>query len=418
MKFSDIDFGPDDAKGDPRLSQYFIRTPEYGRVRAGDANFVIGRKGTGKTAICQMLYDEAQSLPNQFAVLLSFKNCPSVDLFASSDKSFRAPNEYISIWRFLIAIESSKLVLQDESVDSAKRSALESFLRLNFGNIDVACLDAVNTLRQNQWKVGVDLAHIPLVELPEFGVSKASVESSVQRIHYGRAATAILEFLKSAVSENDFFLLFDELDEDYRNDPQYFHLIISLFKAAYQIRQEIQGTLHLHPVVVLREDIFSQLDDHDLNKLDDYIVSLRWVTQDHQRSEFSLRELVNERVRAYLGLKAGLDLWPTFVDEDIWGGPGDTAWGFLVNRTMDRPRDVLKSLKCCQPYEHEPKLTPDAIRASMVDYSQWMYNEIGNEIFRVLPEYRTALGLLTRIGKGRFTFDMWRGEFGKEEGLV
>jgi hypothetical protein len=85
---------------------------------------------------------------------------------------------------------------------------------------------------------------------------------------------------------------------------------------------------------------------------------------------------------------------------------------------MDRPRDIIKSIKCCQPFESQTKLTPTAIKSSMLDYSQWLYNELGNELFRQLPEYRTAMGLLTRIGKGVFTLDMWRGEFGKSDDLV
>lgn len=417
MAFGDIDFGPDDAKGDVRLAEYFVRIPEYEKVRIGKAAFVIGRKGTGKTAICQMIYDEAQRAPNLFAVFLSFKNAPSADLFASFDKSFRAPNEYISIWKFLIALESAKLILRDESIDPGARAALARFLSDNFGNLDVACLDAVATLRQQEWKVGLDLAEIPLVKLPSAEVGRSASASTVQRIHYGRAATALLAKLRELRSENEFFLLFDELDEDYRPDDRYFHLIISLLKAAYQVRQEMQAGLLLRPIVVLREDIFSLLDDHDLNKMDDMTVRLRWTSLPSEYTEFSLRALVNERIRAHFGLSHGLDLWPTVVDEENWGAPGDSAWGFLVNRTMDRPRDIIKSLKCCQPCEPSNKLTVAGIRASIVDYSQWLYNEIANEIFRVLPEYREAMGLLTRIGQGKFSIQQWRSEFGKEEVL-
>ncbi len=413
--FKDIHFGPDDAKGDTRLSEYFLRIPPYEDVRDGRASFVIGRKGTGKTAICQMIHDEASRHPNLFSVLLSFKNSPSADLFASKDDSFKAPNEYISIWKFLIAIEASKLILQDESVDSATRDALDIFLRSNFGNIDVACMDAVQILRKKNWKVGLTL---PVHHLPGAEISRDLVDSSIQHTHYGRAATALLANLARLKSENKFFVMFDELDEDYRKDPIYFDLLISLFKAAYQARQELHGKLKVWPIVVLREDIFSQLDDHDLNKMDDLIVLLRWTTMPSQQSEFSLRGLVNERIRANFGLRGGLDLWPTVVDEDGWGGPGDSAWAFLVNRTMDRPRDIIKSLKCCQPFEDGNKLSVEAIKASMLDYSRWFYNEVGNEIFRELPEYRDALGLLTRIGRGLFTIDMWRREFGKSLALT
>jgi hypothetical protein len=173
MSFREIDFGPDDAKGDPRLSEYFVKIPEYEKVRTGKAAFVIGRKGTGKTAICQAIYDESQRDPTVFAVLLSFKNCPSADLFAASDKGFRAPNEYISIWKFLIALEASKLVLRDESIDGSARAGLDRFLKYNFGNTDVACIDAVSTLRRTEWKIGLSVEDIPFLRLPGGALSRS-----------------------------------------------------------------------------------------------------------------------------------------------------------------------------------------------------------------------------------------------------
>jgi hypothetical protein len=418
MLFKDLDFGPDDAKGDTRLAEYFVRIPEYEHVRAGDACFVIGRKGTGKTAICEMIHDEARTRPDLFAVLLTFKNSPSADLFASNDKSFRSPNEYISIWRFLIVLELAKLMLKDESIDSRMRLALDSFLQLNFGNLEVASLEAVSSLRQREWKLGLDLADLGPLSLPSAEAGRSSVDASVTRIHFGRASAALLERLLRLQSDNEFFLLFDELDEDYIDDPRYYHLLISLFKAAYQIKQEIRGGLKVRPIVVLRQDIFSKLDDHDLNKMDDATVHLRWAPLPSPHSEFSLRNLVNERLRANLGIRLDGDLWQNAVDEDHWGGPGSSAWAYLLNRTMDRPRDIVKSLKCCQPFESQEQLSVRAISLARIDYSRWLASEVGNEIFRELPEYRAAYGVLTHLGKQRFSLQDWRSEFGKNEVLV
>ena len=269
--FRDIDFGPDDAKGDTRLSEYFLRIPEYDKVRTGAAWLVVGRKGTGKTAICEMIHDECLNSSEAFSVLLSFKNAPTSDLFASSDRNFRAPNEYVSIWRFLIALESCKLLLQDESVDSLVRDELEAFLRSNFGEIDIACLDAVSMLRERSWKVGLTS---PIETLPGAELTHNTGVSTHQQIHYGRAAATLLQRLAALRTENRFYLLFDELDEDYRKEPAYFHLLISLLKASYGVRQELRGCISILPIVVLREDIYSQLDDADLNKLDDVTVRL------------------------------------------------------------------------------------------------------------------------------------------------
>lgn len=419
MLFKDLDLGPDDAKGDARLSEYFIRTPEYEHVRSGEATFVIGRKGTGKTAICQMIHDEAQNSATMFCALLSFKNAPSNALFRSIDQGYTSPNQYISIWKFLIAFEAAKLILNDESIDNETREELRSFLEKNFGNSEVGALDAVAILQERSWKVSLKLP-LKYLDVPGGEVVRSTSDASNQQIHFGRAATALMNRIASIQSENTFFIIFDELDEDYKITGVYFDLIISLFKATYQIRREIPTTLALRPVVVLREDIFLQLDDHDLNKVDDLMVRLRWQTDPTTR-EFGLRGLIEQRFRANVrsaGItQEGEDLWSQFVDEAAWGGPYSTIWEFFTLRTMGRPRDIIKGIKCCQTFEHGPKLGPEAIGKSLRDYSDWLCREIGNEIFRVMPHYREAMGLLTMFGAQPFNVSMWHVKFSNNEVL-
>jgi len=413
MLFRDIDFGPDDAKGDTRLSEYFVRIPEYEKVRTGAAWLVVGRKGTGKTAICEMIHDECTNSPEAFSVVLSFKNAPTSDLFASSDRTFRAPNEYVSIWRFLITLESCKLLLQDESVDSAARDELEAFLRLNFGQVDVACLDAVSMLRERSWKVGFTP---PVEGAPGAELTHNTGTATHQQIHYGRAAATLLQRLSELRSENRFYLLFDELDEDYRKEPAYFHLLISLLKACYGVRQELRGRISILPIVVLREDIYSQLDDGDLNKLDDVTVRLKWSSSRTDDRQLSLRRMVNERIRSDRD-SVQSDAWLDVVQESDWRS-ADGGWAYVTALTMDRPRDIVKLLKCCQEYEPGQTLTKSGINQAVAGYSAWLYREIANEIFRELPEYRLALGVVGRVANRAFGLETWLREFTKEEELA
>lgn len=48
-------FGDDVAENDAQLSEYFIETPAYRMALSGEKRFIIGRKGAGKSAICQQL---------------------------------------------------------------------------------------------------------------------------------------------------------------------------------------------------------------------------------------------------------------------------------------------------------------------------------------------------------------------------
>lgn len=51
ISFSDVDWGEDEAKNDESLERYFVEFPEYEKVLDGKKRYIIGRKGTGKSAI-------------------------------------------------------------------------------------------------------------------------------------------------------------------------------------------------------------------------------------------------------------------------------------------------------------------------------------------------------------------------------
>lgn len=61
ISFSDIDWGEDEAKNDESLDRYFVEFPGYEKILTGKKRYIIGRKGTGKSAILQKLRLQANS---------------------------------------------------------------------------------------------------------------------------------------------------------------------------------------------------------------------------------------------------------------------------------------------------------------------------------------------------------------------
>ena len=57
MYLKEVDFGRDVAEFDRHLSDFFIETNAYDQVKKGNRSLVIGRKGTGKTAILKYSMD-------------------------------------------------------------------------------------------------------------------------------------------------------------------------------------------------------------------------------------------------------------------------------------------------------------------------------------------------------------------------
>ena len=101
-----------DAKYDDN-ARYFYYKKEANLIEDDQKWFIIGRKGNGKSALSEYLY--RTSSPDVFTVKLSFKNFPFNLLYSLNDGSYTAPNQYISLWKFLIYSSVCKLIAHSPS---------------------------------------------------------------------------------------------------------------------------------------------------------------------------------------------------------------------------------------------------------------------------------------------------------------
>ncbi len=76
--------------------RYFYFGREAQLALDGSKCFVIGRKGTGKTAISQHIYSIRH--PLVFSEKLTFKNFPFNELYGQKNEAYKAPNQYITVW--------------------------------------------------------------------------------------------------------------------------------------------------------------------------------------------------------------------------------------------------------------------------------------------------------------------------------
>src|SRR5680860_42878 len=94
------DFGNPDGLYDANLENYFLDQNYWQKVVEDKSFFVIGRKGTGKSAIYNWIFnrqfDKGILISN-----LSFRSFPFEKLLKLSDDDFTRPNQYQSIWKYI-----------------------------------------------------------------------------------------------------------------------------------------------------------------------------------------------------------------------------------------------------------------------------------------------------------------------------
>lgn len=397
ISLSSIDWGPDEAKGDEKLGEYFVEVPEYKKILTGQYRYIIGRKGTGKTAICESIRLRADSLPTTFATKLSLKNFPLNTLTAMKDSSFTHKSQFVPVWSFLIVVEISRLVLKDNgSGPSWAVEGLAKFLAQNFSENNLGFIETLKTLRKRSKKLEISMSWF------KGEAGKEAGSEALVSVHYQKITDHILANLSQISSESTYHLLVDELDEGYRADDKTIHFILlALLRANEDIYLALKYSgISFFPVVVLRSDIFARLEDNDLNKLDEALMHLRWSSK---VGAYNLQEIIAARIRASFPDKSISKPWSGIVDlhaTQALGGP-DKLWYFMADRTFDRPRDILKMVKECSKVSSQ-LLGFDVVKNAEAAYSFWLYKEVKDEIQSHLEVWQDALSCIKNIGRPFF----------------
>lgn len=405
IRFIDVDWGDDEAKNDDMLSSYFVEFPGFQNILSGKKRYIIGRKGTGKTAILKIIRNKADSDPTVFNRDISLRDFPLNDFRSMEDKAYQDKSKYVSAWKFVLLTEILKMVIEDESVcETGVKMQIHHFLRINFPE-GFTVTDTIKKIsaKGNKVSLGVtgDSANAG------FSMSKNSEQEIVSLVHYHQAVKYLQNLLIQIHTENTFYISIDELDEGYNNEKQNLRLIIlALLRAADEIYRDFKAAgLKIIPLVALRSDIFDSLEDNDLNKLDDYILRLNWDTSEN--GPWALKRIVEKRIEHTVKEKklkiSNANYWELVADEkSIPQG----IWKNICILTFSRPRDIIKFLKICSEYGKScqvGKLSISDVRESENEYSAWFYRELRDEIQSFMSCWREALNCLTEltIGKGR-----------------
>lgn len=318
----DIDWGNDSAEHDRSLLNYFITPQNFTRIQEFKKTFVIGRKGSGKTAIRKKLVSEFEQISNHVVIEISptnsiFRNLVGVDLL-KEERSDEVIFQYAwlnSIMRRCLneigCLSESKLTVGSASV-ARQFAKQEGTANLDFVESVSKILSQVKLKVQNIGELGLNLEKI----VKEY--------SAIDQYEY---------HIQNLANDGcQISILVDDLDVGWDNSERSNKILLGLLTASMYLKS-IHENVNL--IFFIRDDIYSILMKKTTHS-DKYrdIFRISWTDE-------KFKELLAKRIKQSLDRTSSIDYNEDFlrVFPEKIGSQFTLNW--MTERTLGRPRDLL-----------------------------------------------------------------------------
>jgi hypothetical protein len=433
-----VNFGDIDGMSDPNLSEYFVDRDYWNRIINGYKYFVVGRKGTGKSALYNWIkmksYTSGDLVSN-----ITFNEFPFQKLLQLQDRNFARPNQYQTICKNMILGEIASLIVSDEKAETSPLLEQLNFYVENVYGKGIQDIFRQTVERTRQSDVGLQMKFINAGKANEVTEKFGFSDGDLNRVN-SLLQTIIVAYLKTYTGESKFIIQIDGIDENYnqimsKNEQfnDYLQFVIGLLKSVYSVNQRF----HLECrdiakcLVYLRADIFYAINQFDAEsaRWEQQTEVLNWAIKtrdDWQDSD--LKKVLNARIVASLDFMNGRDGFEEIFENNYIGlstrsNDGtiyqEEIFQYIVNRTFHRPRDVIQfCVKIQDEARRKGKIDFKCIRNAEQSYSLWFLSEINNEISPNIKDTGKLFDFLRLLGSNPFSISTFKLQYSRYEAII
>lgn len=378
------------------LANYYLRTDQYQRALRGEVNLVVGRKGSGKTALFIQLRDKIRSDRRNIVVdlkpegyqLLKLKE----DILSYLTDGARQ-HLITAFWEYLILLEVAyKLLEKDRTVykfnheiHDLYRDLDETYRVDNFsaeGDFSERLLTlSLQIAEQYKGRYGQEDGR----KLTAQQVTELLYSHDIRQLR--QKLTAYLE------SKESVWVLFDNLDKGWSTqgvDVIDAIVLRCLIDAGRKVEREMRKANHtFHCIVFVRNDVYDHLMKNSADYGKEMRAPLDWTDAD------LLREMLRLRLVSGFDSRAADmtfdQIWHTVCASHV---RGEESSSYIIARSLMRPRNVLKIVNHSRGFAtnfNRQKITEEDIEKGLKAYSQDLLVELDHELADVFPEASNLL---------------------------
>lgn len=410
LAITEVDnFGAIDADADELLRVCFQDHPAYLAAKNNKKFLILGRKGSGKTAIFKRFLTERSA--HEFAYGHSFDDYPWQHHDLQAQTGVPEERRYFHSWKYLTLMGLAKILLNvdqsqpwsDDSFDSVQ--ALEDFVVDSYGTRDPDVRQLFSPDKELRFKGTFKL---PFVEVSGERVRIKDLPPHIQEVN-----RVIQEHILRALNpDNSYYICFDQLDLGFaKSDAPYSQRLIGLILAARDLFLSARERgKKLNVVIFLRDDIYQDLQFEDKNKVTENFSEL--VEWGESGGGLTLKRLMESRFSRVLSDNSHPHItWDMVFDENREMPSRQTKYKHICDRTFLRPRDIIKFCNEVLKQYKNPhfqtgsQFDNQVIHEARSGYSDYLLNELDDEIAKHVPQYKEYLEVVKELGSVQFSLD-------------
>lgn len=374
------------------FQKIFLRTDELNNLKNPSVYYIIGEKGSGKTAYA--VYYE-NNPPNGYRSQLTTMTETQYLRFINLKKQGKLViSDYANIWRSMLLFMMGSMIVE-------KSKSPVHYFTGKFSKVEAAVKKwsskAMNPEIESAFEAITSEAIKTTIKAQAVGEASADLENKqtakdvILRHHLLETESTFKEAISSLKLSENHILFIDGIDfrPENVNYNEYISCIKGLGEAAWQLNTEYFNNIRdskgrLKIVLLIRPDVFHVLNLYNSNsRLQDNCIFLDWATTEKEYKNSPLYTL-SEKFFAVQQAKGNAeDAWHHYYEEDV--SPG-YSFKKLLKTSFQKPRDILTFIRISKTHAGKKgKLKNDKFDPYFVDdialgrdYSDYLLGEVRN----------------------------------------
>lgn len=351
---------------------------------------LLGRKGTGKSAIGEFILSQANDNSNLFCDFIK-KNDIDIEKIVQIGKEEGITIEKTLLYKWIVLTKFITLFIDNQSlVCQNGMKHLSNFIKRNRGFININNYEIKEIIKQYGLSVNTEYFKRYLNAsgntTTHYKQEKAEFFKLIPDLE-----KVIVNILKKDV-DNSYILMFDDLDIGLNiNNKESINTLSELIRIVKYYNNDVfaRNNINAKIIIFLRTDIQKHLIyTADMPKIfSSYSTELRWYEDYYRNNEpkLFLRKFINKRIKLNfqnkgLILNNNEDPWTSFVDERSFYN-GKTGFKYIIDHTFFRPRDLILFFKDIGTLDLSLPISADEINTILMNkYVMDMVSDIKGEM--------------------------------------